>query len=577
MKKGKNLTYDFSGYATKVDLKCSDGRVIKKNAFKDNDGVKVPLVWQHCHSDPTNVLGHAVLENRTDGVYAYCTFNETAKGIAARTLVEHGDVEALSIHATDLIQRGSDVIHGNIREVSLVLAGANPGAKIDNLQFQHGDIIEEDDEQAIIFSGIEPDQILHADNSDEKTIQEIFDSMTDEQKNVCYFMIAHALDSNEDGDDGDDQDNMNHSYKGGTKNMKKNVFEKTNEDDNKIVNTLTHAQFTAILEDAQKMGSFKNSILNHAAEYGIENIDVLFPDAKTLSKDPEWLKRETDWVAGVLAAINKNPFSRIKTILFDMDFDEARAKGYIKGNEKKEVYFKVAKRITQPTTVYVKQKLDRDDLIDVSDFDTIALIRYQMRILLDEELAMAALIGDGREANDPYKINEECVRPIWKDENLYAIKETLKKSDSYAQIIEDIAMTGERYKGSGSPVLYTTYKHHMKMLWVKDLNHRRIYENDAILCTALGVSKIIEVPAFENKYIYEDGVPVRELFGIKVNLRDYTFGADKGGQVATFDDFDIDFNQMKYLMETRCSGCLTKPKSAQIYEFDLTVEEEPVG
>ena len=350
--------------------------------------------------------------------------------------------------------------------------------------------------------------------------------------------------------------------------MKKNIFEKKEETIQG--GTLTHDQFAEILKDAQKIGSFKEAVLMHAQTYGIENIDVLFPDAQTLSKDPNWLKREDDWVQGVLAAISKSPFSRVKSLIADMDFDTARAKGYIKATEKAETYFKAAKRITTPATVYVKQKLDRDDIIDVTDLDIVAMVRMQLRVLLDEELAVAALLGDGRLANDTYKINEDNIRPIWKDEDLYAVKEKLSTKTDYATMIEEIALSGKNYKGTGSPVFYTTNYHHMKMLWIKDTTGRRIYESDATLCAAMGVSKIVEVAHMENKNRVTTDDKTMELIGIKVNLKDYNFGADKGGQIASFDDFDIDFNQYKYLLETRCSGALTKPKSAQIFEFDAT-------
>jgi HK97 family phage prohead protease len=571
--------FDFSGYATKVDLKCSDGRVIKKDAFKHNSGQTVPLVWQHLHSEPVNVLGHALLENREDGVYAYCKFNDTESGKTAKTLVEHGDITALSIHANQLKQKGNDVLHGVIREVSLVLSGANPGALIDNLSIQHGDgSFTQDDTEAIIYtdSNISLTDLEHADKnqngSDSKTMKDVFETFSEEQKTVVYAMLAHAIEGEEEDEmkqsgDGEEDEKINHSDEGG-KVMKKNVFDSKGEEEKKST-TLTHAQFQTILGDAQKCGSLKEAILSHAVDYGIENIDILFPDAQTLSKDPEWLKRETDWVNGVLSAISKSPFSRVKSVIADMDIDTARAKGYVKATEKKEVYFKAAKRVTTPTTIYVKQKLDRDDIIDVVDFDIVSMVRMQLRTLLDEELAVAALIGDGRPVEDPYKINEENIRPIWTDEDLYSIKEVLTTKTDYAAMIEEIAMSGNNYKGSGAPVLYTTNYHHVRMLWVKDTTGRRIYETDAMLTAALGVSKIVEIPALEAKTRTLDDNSVRELIAIKVNLKDYNFGADKGGQIASFDDFDIDFNQYKYLMETRCSGALTKPKSAQIYEFEV--------
>lgn len=557
--------FDFSGYATKNNLKCSDGRTILENAFKNNDGQTVPLVWQHMHNDPSNVLGHALLENRKDGVYAYCKFNNGVKGQQAKTLVEHGDVVALSIYANQLQESNGRVSHGDIREVSLVLAGANPGAKIDNIAFAHSDGSTDiaDDEAIIKFvdekgldiqhsdeEEIEEDEIQHADEDDE-TVEEVYNSMSEKQKTVVYAIVGKAI---EDAQNGGDK-------------MKHNVFEQK---DNEMTGAvLTHSQFQTILADAQKVGSLKEAVLMHATEYGIEDIDVLFPDAKALSKDPEWLKREDDWVAGVLAAIHHSPFSRIKTVTADMDFETARAKGYVKATEKKEVYFKMAKRVTTPTTVYVKQKIDRDDLIDVTDFDVVAMIRFQLRTLLNEELAQAALIGDGREPEDEYKINEENIRPIWTDEDLYTVKEKLTSKTDYKKIIKEIAFSGKRYKGSGAPVLYTTNEHHVNMLWVEDTNGRRIYESDATLCAALGVSKIVEVPHFVGKQRSDKDGNKFDLFGIKVNLKDYNFGADKGGQVATFDDFDIDYNQYKYLMETRCSGALTKVHSAQVFEFPV--------
>ncbi len=568
----KKKKYDFSGFATKVDLKCADGRIIRKDAFKHHDGQTVPLVWQHVHNDPGNVLGHALLENRTDGVYAYCLFNETEAGKNAKVLVEHGDITALSIHANQLKQKGASVLHGMIREVSLVLAGANPGALIDNLSIEHGDgTYETDDSEAIIYTGEEftlgEENLDHAASDDDGTVQEVFDTLSEKQKKVVYAMIAHAVSENLDHDATEEDDKNNdveHSTKGGTL-VKKNIFDKI-EKDQEDKSTLTHAQFQTILTDAQKSGSLKEAILAHATEYGIEDIDVLFPDAKTLSRDPEWLKREDDWVSGVLASIHHSPFSRVKTIFADTDFETARAKGYIKGTEKKEVYFKASKRVTTPATVYVKQKLDRDDIIDVVDFDTVAMVRYQLRLLLNEELAQAALIGDGRQPEDQYKINEENIRPIWTDDDIFCHKEVLTTKTDFKAMVKEIALSHRRYKGSGSPTLFTTPDVHTNMLWIEDLTGRRIYESDATLCAALRVSKIVEIPHFENKFRTLEDESVRELVAIKVNLKDYNFGADKGGQVATFDDFDIDFNQFKYLMETRCSGALTKAKSAQVFE-----------
>ena len=574
--KNKTTKFDFSGYATKNDIQCSDGRKIIKDAFKHNDGQTVPLVWAHLHNDPANVLGHAVLENREDGVYAYCAFNDTDFGKNAKMLVQHGDITALSIHANELQQQGNNVLHGVIREVSLVMAGANPGATIDNISIQHanGQYDVDDSEALICFQtdnslSLTDIELKHEDKStdDDKTVGDIFNEFSDEQKEVVYAIVAQALDHSADDDL---ETKIEHStFKGGKQKMKTNVFEMKKDEVKTESKTLTHAQFSAILADAQKPGcTFKEAVIMHAVEFGIENIDVLFPDAKTLTRDPEWLKREDSWVQGILSGIGKSPFSRIKSVIADMDISTARAKGYITGTEKKEVYFKAAKRETGPCTVYVKQKIDRDNIIDVTDFDVVAMIRMQLRTLLDEELAIAALVGDGRTIDDPYKIKEDCIRPIWTDEDLYAVKEKLTTITDYADMIEEIAKTGKRYKGSGNATLYTTNEHHINMLWVKDVNGRRIYETDATLCAALGVTKIVEVTALESKTRVLIDNSERSLIGIKVNLRDYNMGADKGGQVASFDDFDIDFNQYKYLMETRCSGCLTKPKSAQIFEFE---------
>jgi len=562
------VKFDFSGYATKNDLKCSDGRTIQKDAFKHNDGQTVPLVWQHLHNDPTNILGHATLENREDGVYAYCQFNDSGAGVTAKELVSHGDITALSIYANSLKQAGDAVLHGVIREVSLVLSGANPGAYIDNLNFSHSDgSITQADDEAVIYTGLKFNTIAHAAGEEEEdddeglSVEDVFDTLNEEQKVVVYAMVGRALAEN----------TAEHSdLEEGDEIMKKNLFD--NKETAVKGTTLSHAQFQTIMADAAKIGSLKDAVLMHAVDYGIENIDVLFPDAQTLAKDPDWLQRETGWVAGVLASINKSPFSRVKSVITDMDIDTARAKGYVKATEKKEVYFKAAKRVTTPTTIYVKQKLDRDDIIDVTDMDIVAMVRYQLRTLLDEELAVAALLGDGRAVEDPYKIDEDNIRPIWKDDELYAVREVLTTKTDYKAMVKQIALTHKNYKGSGSPVLYTTSDIHTNMLWIEDNNGRRIYESDATLCAALRVSRIEEIPNLENKSrtIGLDN-DTRELMAIKVNLKDYNFGADKGGQIASFDDFDIDFNQYKYLMETRCSGALTKPKSAQIYEFVTVV------
>ena len=578
--------FDFSGYATKNNIKCSDGRTIRKDAFKDNHGQTVPLVWQHVHSDPSNVLGHALLENREDGVYAYCKFNDTEAGVNAKKLVQHGDITALSIYANQLMQKGADVLHGAIREVSLVMAGANPGALIDNLSIAHADgSLTESEDEAVIFTGLnfsnqeiehsiddededdiddedeeeEDEELEHADG--EKTVADVFNTLNEEQKTVVYAMIAKAM----EGEDADEEE-INHSDEGGN-DMKKNVFD--NQEEVKTNQVLTHSQLNEIVADAQKCGSFKQAVLAHAEKYGIENIEVLFPEAKVVGEDPEWLKREDDWVAGVLAGVHKSPFSRIKTVTMDMDFEEARAKGYIKGNEKKEVYIKAAKRVTTPTTFYVKQKLDRDDIIDVTEYNAVEMVKKELRILLNEELARAILIGDGREPDSQDKINEANIRPIWKDEDLYSIKERLSSDTDYKAMVKEISLSRKRYKGSGNAVFYTTPDVHANMLWIEDKNERRIYESDATLCAALGVKAIVEVPHFDGLVRTTDAGKQMKLIGIKVNLKDYNVGTDKGGEISSFEDFDIDYNQYKYLMEGRCSGALKKVRSAQIYETEV--------
>lgn len=551
--------YDFSGYATKNDLKCSDGRTIRKDAFKDNDGHSVPLVWQHLHNDSGNVLGHAILENREDGVYTYGKFNDTEAGRNAKLLVEHKDITKLSIYANDLLQQGSDVIHGAIREVSLVLSGANPGAVIDNLSIQHSDgSVDTEATEAIIHTGSDlelpteeeemkkDDIIEHAE--DEETVKEVFDTLSDKQKEVVYYMIGAAVEGGEEDDD--DDDDVEHSEGGYA--MKRNIFDNTDE---LVRPVLSHSDLKSIFEDAQKTGSLKESFLSHAVEYGIEDIDYLFPDAKTLTSTPEFIARRMEWVAGVISGTKHTPFSRIKTVGADITADEARAKGYVKGNLKKEEVVKLLKRSTSPTTIYKKQKLDRDDIIDITDLDVVAWLKAEMRVMLDEELARAVLIGDGRDAESDDKIDEACIRPIVSDDNLYAHLVTLAANCSGNDIIEGIIRARTYYKGSGTPTLYTTDKFLIDLLLLKDTLGRRLYTTETELAQALRVSKIVCVEPMEG---------VDNLVGIVVNLQDYSLGADKGGNISMFDDFDIDYNQYKYLLETRCSGALTKYKSALV-------------
>lgn len=591
----KVVDYDFSGYATKNDLKCSDGRIIRKDAFKDSDGVKVPLVWKHLHDSVDNILGHAILENRDDGVYAYCKFNDTPSGKTAKSLVEHGDINALSIFANQLTEKSKQVFHGLIREVSLVLSGANPGALIDNLSISHEDgsetVIED---EAIITTGLnislfgknddkDDDQkskgkdIKHANgssSSDDKTVQEVLDTFNDEQKTVMYALIAEAVDAAEGGDN---NGNVNHSDEGDKKLMKKNVFDKKDRSDDEKP-TLTHDEFIEIVEEAKKCGSFKEAFLAHAVTYGIENIDLLFPDAKTLTDKPAFVQRRMEWVGTVLNGTYHTPFSRIKSLSADITLDTARAKGYVKGALKKEEFFALSRRITTPGTIYKKQKLDRDDIIDITEMDVVIWLKGEMRMLLDEELARAILVSDGREPENEDKISETNIRPIWKDDDFFSDKVQFTKDQTTLAIIDQIITSRENYNGSGNPVLYTTTAFLNSMLLLRDSTGQRLYRSIAELETELRVSKIIEVPVMSGLTRQTGAGPTLKtwsLKGIVVNLKDYSLGADKGGQVSMFDDFDIDYNQYKYLIETRCSGALVLPKSAQVLEQE--VDNPPVG
>lgn len=583
--------YDFSGYATKNNLKCTDGRTIHKDAFKAQDGTRVSLVWQHLHNDPTNVLGHADLENREDGVYAYCKFNDTPSGKNAKELVKHGDVNMLSIFANSLKQAGTDVVHGVIREVSLVISGANPGALIDNLNFAHADgSVTHADDEAIIYTGMSFSSqeiehgsddkpagtnqngksltieelmaqagltVSHAGTKDDKTVDEIFNSLTEEQKTLFHAMVGRALSGEVE------HSNLNDK---GELMMKYNVF--NNEDrPGSAQKKLTDDQLKTIFHDAVEAGSLKAAFLAHTVDYGIENIDYLFPDAKLVSNSPDLVKRRTEWVDGVISGAKHSPFSRIKTMSADLTYDDARAKGYIKGNLKKEEFFGLSKRVTTPTTIYKKQKLDRDDIIDIVDLDVVAWLKAEMRIMLDEEIARAVLIGDGRPVEDPSspgnpnpdKIDETHVRPIATDDSFYAHQVQLAANVAGNNLIEQIIRSMEYYKGSGNPTMYTTQSILTDMLLVKDKIGRRLYNNKAELVSALMVKDIIPVEVMAGATTSNGN-----LLAIIVNMSDYTIGADKGGGISMFDDFDIDYNQYKYLMETRISGALTKPKSALI-------------
>ena len=573
--------FDFSGWATRNNLKCSDGRTIRKDAFKDNNGQKVPLVWNHQHNDPLNVLGHALLENRDEGVYAYCSLNDTEAGQNAKRLIEHGDVSALSIYANQLKQHGGDVIHGSIREVSLVLAGANPGAFIDSI-ICHG---EESEEEAIIYTG-EDIYLSHADNeemkeekpmedtkkvenkTDNKTVKDVFDTLTEEQKTVVYALIGQALESAGKTDDNDDNDEYDDEE---DNNMKHNVFD---QDEMMQGNVLSHSDMEEIFSDAKRTGSLKESFLAHAVgTYGIDAIDTLFPEPKSMNTPPEFIKRDTNWVAGVINGVHHTPFSRIKSMFANITEDEARAKGYIKGKLKKEEVFTLLKRTTTPTTIYKKQKLDRDDIIDITDFDVVAWIKSEMRMMLDEEIARAILVGDGRLTSDDDHINEANIRPIWKDDDLYTIKTKITvdvsatDDDKAKAVIKAAVKSRKDYKGSGNPVLYTTEDFLTNCLLLEDTQGYRLYKSEQDVATAMRVSRIVTVPVMENLSRTDSESKTRNLVGIIVNLNDYNVGADKGGAVNMFDDFDIDYNQQKYLMETRCSGALIRPYSAIALEM----------
>lgn len=583
---------DFSGWATRNDLKCSDGRVIRRDAFKHDDGIKVPLVWNHQHNDPRNVLGHAWLENRPEGVYTYGFFNDSESGEIGKILVKHGDICALSIYANQLQQRGCDVLHGEIREVSLVHASANPGAFIDSM-LKHG---ENSDDEAIIYTGM-PLYLSHSDadkqedkaddgekketsekkddpekktdSDEEKTVADVINSMTEEQKNVMYAMIGRAMDDQGESDP-ESEDNNDDDSKGGTNTMKHNVFDK---DDRQKENVLVHSdgsevsseEISTIFGDIKRYGSLKDSVLAH----GIDNVDYLFPDAQTLANTPEFIQRDTGWVKKVMSGVHHTPFSRIKSIFADITEDDARAKGYFKGKLKKEEVFGLLKRTTTPTTVYKKQKMDRDDVVDITDFDVVAWLKSEMRMMLDEELARAYLIGDGRLASSDDKINEQNIRPILKDEELYTIQATVSvqssatEDDKAREFIRTAIKARKNYKGSGQPTLYTTEDILTDCLLLTDTTGRDLYTDVAQLAKKLRVKEIVTIPVMEGVNGKNGGA----LMGIIVNLADYNVGADRGGAVNMFDDFDIDYNQQKYLIETRCSGALIKPYSAIALEL----------
>ena len=686
---------DFSGWASVNNQKCSDGRTIMDGAFAHMDHKKVPLIWQHQHNDPGAVLGHAILENRAFGMFCHGYFNGSEAGLKAKEMVKHGDVEALSIFANNLNERrvngGREVYHGNIREVSLVLVGANPGAVIENVNIVHGDSFETIDDEAYIFnegfalqhsddeapsdesaddsandnqeseviqhendedgvdtsvqevlnslndeqkelvhslldgalSSADSDELQHADanmqavfdslndtqkivihhligealaHADEmsegdnmptndenlehadKTVQDVFNSFTEEQKSVVYFMIGEALDAAETGgaaaqsgiSEEDKEEFLAHfdnQIQEGFNAMHKNLFEQIGDVNEGASKTLTHAQFATIVDAAKNNynGSLKEA-LAHAAEYGFENIDILFPDAKNPDGTPQTFKRRTEWVDEVLSTVRTTPFSRIKTIVADLTFDEARAKGYVKGNLKKDEVIKLLKRTTTPTTIYKKQKLDRDDTIDITDFNVIAWLKAEMRLMLDEELARAILLGDGREVDDQDKVDEDHIRPVAHDDEFYAHVVELASNTEANDIVEAVLYSRRHYKGTGNPTLYTTDAILTDLILQKDKVGRRLFETEEALAAALRVRKIVTVEAMEG---------AGDVVGILVNLADYTVGADAGGRIGMYDDFDIDYNQYKYLIETRVSGALTVPKSAIVIKKDPGIVVTP--
>ena len=607
------MKYDFSGYATRNNIKCSDGRVIMRDAFKDNDHKKVPLVWQHDHMSPDNVLGHAMLENRDDGVYAYGLFNSTPSGLNAKELVKNGDVKALSIYANKLKQDGANVIHGAIREVSLVLAGANPGAYIDTVMV-HSDENEETEDAEICFNlnsnpviyhseeaenpedsvDDSDDTIVHADENDEKekdmadnnssdkTVQDVIDSMTDEQKNVLYTLVGMAADGSLD----DESENG----------MKHNAFEDEYEDE-----YMAHSvDFDEILRDAKRCGSLRDAVIQHGIEdvsyadylehgkasYGIDQIDTLFPDFKSLNNPPAWVSRNMDWVAGVMNGVSHTPFSRIKSVFANITADEARARGYTKGKKKLEEVFTLLKRTTTPQTIYKKQKLDRDDVIDITDFDVVAWLKGEMRMMLDEEIARAILIGDGRSDSSDDRIFPTNIRPIWQDDTFYTIRaqvdsKGMSEEAKAEAVIKAIIRARKNYKGSGNPVFYTTEDTLTDMLLLENQIGDVKYKTKQELANRLRVSDIVTVEVMEGQTrkgdaskgdVAASATKDLNLVGLIVNLKDYNVGADKGGAVSMFDDFDIDYNQQKYLIETRCSGALIKPYAAiSVETFDSSV------
>lgn len=555
---------DFDGWATVASVKCTDGRVISHHAFDQNDGAVVPLVWQHGHDNVTNVLGHAQLEKRPEGVYAYGFFNGSQQADHARELIEHGDINAMSIFANQLRQKGNIVEHGNIVEVSLVLRGANPKATIENVSMAHADgegysaIIKMGDGDAVHEDSDESaNDRTEGDNKspdDDRTIGEILSTLTDEQMEAVEYLIAAAIDG--ESDDSEDSDETNEEE---TESMKHNIFEA--DSDKAATNTLSHADFAAIVERAKTNGTTLNEELRHA-DYGIENVGYLFPDAKNVTNEPIILDRDQTWVGVVMSGTKHSPFSRIKSIFADIRDDKARAKGYaIKARKKTDEVIKLLMRTTSPTTIYKKQKLDRDDVVDITDFNVVSWLKSEMRGKLNEEIARAILIGDGRTESDPDKVNEEAIRPIVKENDLYAIHKVLDRTTTDDTLVDDIVLASADLEGSGSPTLFIDKKRLIGLTLQKDKNGRRIYETEAVLAAAMGVSKIVTVPQM-NGFEHDVKGAQCELLAIVVDLRDYTIGSNAGAELGMAETFDLDFNQYKYLMETRLSGSLTAPYSA---------------
>lgn len=580
---------DFSGYATKNDVRCSDNKVIRHGAFAAYDGKSVPLVWQHQHKDVTNVLGHADLEVREDGVYAYAHLNHSDAGRTAREMVRNGDIKAMSIYATHVKARGNDVVHGELVEVSLVLRGANPGAYIDQVSIQHGD--DGDEIEAVVYTDAQIDFVSHSDEEDEDfeaeetddvehaeeepeadeaesdeddpTLGEIFEGMTDQQKTAVYAIVGQIVDADDEEAEEPVEDAAHSDTTTEDTMAHQNVFEGSKTEELPV---LKHADVEQIFADAKSCGSLKEAVLAHADNYGIKQIDTLFPDAKNLWTTPEFIKRKTDWVSSVVGAAKHSPFSRIKTQFADITADEARAKGYIKGNKKKDEVFSLLKRTTSPTTIYKKQKLDRDDILDITDFDVVTWIRGEMRIMIEEELGRAVLLGDGREASSDDKIKEDCIRPIYKEDTLYAPRVILAKETTTEDALDSIVRAMDDYEGSGNPTWFAAPQVITEILLLKDKMGHRLFTSLSDLADYVGVSKIVKVPLMKNLVRTSNKNGKVDALGIIVNMSDYTIGADKGGQLFAAEDFDISFNQYHYLLETRLSGALTKVKSAIVLE-----------